>query len=449
MESTFFGLGHFRVGRILLFSGLVSTFLAQTTRAADFDSRFFSSAAKQRTFLTQIEAIMDANRDVEKAQRHYQIAKRSTTKDPRLEYAAGLVLFHQFEYDKAGTQFDAATDNKHAVYLPAWQAKIVLHLMQSNREAFLTDSLQLAKLAADDRVEWIGTGQPQVAAGWLGEVMAFLALPKVEFLKPEDLSPHDQQIQAAISPALLLYWTLGKQKFRRKYEAFQQEIAQQQEQVKDQIEDTADKRTTRLDERRKEIEQQKQAAQRSATEWQAWYDKQMERTKKRLDSLQKDYNALEAVAKRLNAIILQTQYEIGQLQTLVNLQGRTQRPGAGLTDNQIALGEHQEQLVRYQLQYFALEQRGTQLMVQARHVMLARQAAAKQYQQATGQIAKRDQTLTRWKNLVQKSALKAVAKANDTDPIEALEKRLAAATSYFPIDFETEKTHLLNSYPQP
>ncbi|MCA9067746.1 MAG: hypothetical protein KDA84_02405, partial [Planctomycetaceae bacterium] len=300
MESKSFFLGSFRASPIFFGGGLFFVFLVLDLGAADFDSRFFSSAAKQRAFQTQIEAILNAEDDIKLADRHYQVAKRTNAKDPRLEFAAGLVLFNQFEYDKAGTQFETATVNQQAIYLPASQARIVLHLMQTNRDAFLADTLNLTKLAADVQTEWIGSDQPQAAAGWLGEVMAFLALPKVEFLKPEELSQHEQQVQAALSPTMVLYWTLGKQKFQRKYEAFKLEIEEQQQQVKDQIESTSDKRTSRLDERRKKIEQQKESARRSAAEWRTLYDKQMDKTKKQLSRIQRDYTALETVAKRLS-----------------------------------------------------------------------------------------------------------------------------------------------------
>lgn len=423
--------------RLFLFGTVVTTFCGQPLQGENFDSRFFSSAAKQRAFVTHIEAIFKSEQDPKNAQRRYQIAKRASAKDPRLDYAMGLVLFKQFEYDKADTRFEQAMANQHAVYLPAWQATIVMHLMQSNREEFLRDSVKLAKLTTDPNVEWVGEDRPQAAAAWLGEIDAFIELPKVEFLEPDAITQFTQQIQAAISPSHLLYWTLGKQKFLRKYEDFQQEIEQQQQEVKNQIENTSDKRTTALETRRKAIEQEKEATQRSTVEWKAWYDKQMDQTKKQLDVLRRDYTVLESVAKRLSKIILETQFEMGQLQTVVNLERRP-RSGNQLSANQIAMEEHRNQLFRFQLQYAALEQRGFQIMVRARQVMLARQTAARKFQQATGQILQRDQMLTRWQNTVQKSTLKAVAKANDADPIQALEKRLTAATSYFPIDFERE-----------
>lgn len=448
MESKFAHPSRLVAG-LLLFVSLVAAFLVQPLKAGNYDSRLYASAAKQQAFATQIEAILKAERDTNIALRHYQIAKRATGKDPRSDYAMGLILFNQFEYDKAGTQFEAAAKNEHAAYLPAWQAVIVLDLMQSNRESLLADTLKLAKLAADDRVEWIGADQSQAAAAWLGEVDAFLELPDVAFLADEELSEHLDQMQQAISPSLFLNWALGKQKFHRKHQAFKQDIDRQQQQVKDQMENTSDKRTAKLDQNRKEIEQKKDATQRSAAEWKAWYDKQMDQTKKQFDLLQRDYAMLDTVAKRLSAIILRTQFEVGQTESLVNRDARSRRRRGGLSTNQVALGQREQDLLRYRLQYFALEQRGMQLMAQARQVMMARQSAANRYQQATGEITKRDQALTRWNNMVQKSTLKAVAKANDTDAIEALEKRLTTATSYFPLDFETEKDRLLKSFPHP
>jgi hypothetical protein len=181
----------------------------------------------------------------------------------------------------------------------------------------------------------------------------------------------------------------------------------------------------------------------------------MKGTQTQLATLQKDYTVLEAAATKLNGIIGKLQFEIGQLQTVSQQtmnQSRRSPAGAGFgspSNLETVIALKQQDLLGYQLRYAALEQKALAVVAQARKVLALRQQAAVKYKNATGQLVRRDQTLARWEEFVEKSSLKAADKANKTDPLEALEKRLTMVTSYFPLDFESEKVRVLKSFKQP
>ncbi len=433
-----------------------SLLLMGETRAEDspaFDARFFASPAAQRLFLVQANLVLDSKQPLSKARRHYQIARKQNPKDPRLDYALGLAVLKKFDYEEATKLFQTAAENENAVYLPAWQSLIGLHLMQGSGEAFQKDTLKLAQLAVNANAQWIGEDQAPAAAAWLGEVGGYLSLPKVEFLKPEDRTAWEQQLKTALGSTRLADWNRGLAQLRERHAELKQEIQEKQQEVKTRLEQSANKTTTKLSERKQELEQQQKEAQQSATEWKAWYDKQIKLSQTQLAQLQKDYIVLDAVGKRLNGIILQTQQDIYQLNLQVQNEQRTRsnaenrrRAFFGPNGNEILLARKQQELLRYQQQYSALEQQAFRMISQAKQTMAARQAIVIRYQTATGQIVQKDQALARWKSMVEKSSLKAAAKANDTNPLEALEKRLTIVSSYFPMDFETEKTRLLKSY---
>ncbi len=180
----------------------------------------------------------------------------------------------------------------------------------------------------------------------------------------------------------------------------------------------------------------------------------MKQTESQFKQLQRDFAALDTVARKMNGIIAQTQFEIGQLTTIMQIQQRNQRSSRGAGQSQtyagnVLLGQRQQELLRYQLQYAALEQKAMSLMAQARQVLAARQQAAIKYKNATGEIVRADKTLDRWKKTLEKSSIKAAAKPNDADLLEGVEKRRTMVSSYFPLDFDAEKDRVLKSYESP
>ena len=442
---------------------------AQETKPAH-DPRLFQSPQEQRALAADLQKLLDPEQDVSKAKRQYQFAKGRHPQDPRVDYAMGLVLLKHFDYEEAGKQFQAATEGDRIQYLPAWQAVIHLDILQKDREHFLADTLKLAKLAANPNAEWVGKDQPLGAAAWLGEVCEYLKLPGVDFLEPAQHTAHVEKLTELMTPEQVAAWVEGQPKLRGKFVRLFNEIRKQQQEMKAEIEQTANRKTARLTDRKKDINQKKDDARKSEAEWKAWYDKQMKQTESQLKTLQKDFAALDTVARRLKGLMAQTQLEIGQLGAALQLQqqnggtaNRTRQFRANVTTQirakvttinnmtsiDLIFGQRQQELLRYQLQYAALEQKGRLLTAQARQVVALRQQAALQYKNATGEIVRADKTLDRWEKVVEKSSLKAAAKAENADPLEALEKRRMLVSSYFPLDFDTEKTRVLKSYESP
>ncbi len=432
---------------------VLTTALAAQEKNASHDPRLFPSAEEQQTFADNVKQLFDSHEDLSKARRQHQSAKRRHPRDPRPDYAMGLVLLKEFEYEEAGKQFQAAAKGDAVHYLPAWQAVIHLDILQKDREGFLRDTFELAKLAADPGAEWIGTNQPRAAATWLGEVCEYLKLPGVDFLKPDQQTAHVEKLTELMTPEMVAAWVEGQPKLRQKYVRVFNEIHQEQQQMKQKLEQSADRKTAALSGRQQELDEKQDDARKSATEWKAWYDKHMKQTETQLKTLQRDYAALDAAARRLSGIIAQTQFEIGQLSTVMQLQQQNQGSRAvslrQANTRNILLGQRQQELLRYQLQYAALEQKAMSLTAQARQVLSARQQAAIQYKNATGEIVRTDKTLDRWKKTLEKSSIKAAAKADEADPVAALEKRRTMVSSYFPLDFDTEKTRVLKSYESP
>ena len=418
------------------------------------DPRLFQSPEQQQAYKKVLEELLDPGQIPGKAQQKYQIAKSQNGKDPRSHYAMGLVLLKHFDYDEAGKCFQSATAGDRMQYLPAWQARIHLDLLQKDRDSFLRDTLELAKLVANPDVEWIGTDQPLEAATWLGQVYEYLKLPGVDFLEAAQRTAQVEKLTELLTSQQVAAWVEGQPKLRQKFARVFNEIRQEQQQMKQKLQQSATRKTTALSERKQDLNEKQDDARKSAVEWKAWYDKQMKTTESQLKTLQHDFAALDTVARKLNGIITQTQFEVGQLTTIMQLQQRNQRSarsqaGSRPTAGSILLAQRQQELLRYQLQYGALEQKSISLTAQARQVLAVRQQAAIKYKNATGEIVRTDKNLDRWKKTLEKSSIKAASKADGADASEALEKRRTMVSSYFPVDFDTEKTRVLKSYESP
>ncbi|HUG93948.1 MAG TPA: hypothetical protein VML55_24170, partial [Planctomycetaceae bacterium] len=196
---------------------------------------------------------------------------------------------------------------------------------------------------------------------------------------------------------------------------------------------------------RAELDQQAETLKMTVREWQAWLDEVLRRTEKQLTVLQKDFAALDAAAREISSEIAARTRELAALRFSTEAALPSRQNTSGFPSQfQLEALERENQIGRLQSQFDALAAKANVISSQARGLLAERSAAARQFQQATGQLARQDATIQKWEKLLEKSAARNEPKdATRTNAYRALTTRLTLVATYFELDLEAERKRLL------
>ena len=104
----------------------------------------------------------------------------------------------------------------------------------------------------------------------------------------------------------------------------------------------------------------------------------------------------------------------------------------------------ESKLEKCQLKSLTRCRRSEGVLAQARSVVAKRAEAQQRYQNATGQLLKKDKTLQKWSEVLKQAKEKQAALAAKGSPhARALARRLVAISTYLPLDPQAQKQLLL------
>ena len=369
--------------------------------------------------------------------RTVQSAKRSVADEAVLDYAHGLVLLSRVQPAKAIACFESALKHNSA-YLPAWQALLRTRLIRKDMKNLETQSLQLAKVVQSPEVSWQEESQRKDAAAWLGEVAGFLALPEAGLMKPEEQRRFEANLQQALGSGFASDFTAGKQTLQKTYEALRKGLESEVDQESENQDKKAEDELAELAGKSDELDEKAESLKLSADQWKDWLDERVKKADDELKTLEAEFQKLDQSAQGVSQLIQQTQLDVARYQTELAAQGIRGRDA----DQQPAMLQLRQELVKYQRQYQALEQRAARILLQGRQVLAARTLAVKKYQKATGKIVRESETLSRWKKSVEKASDKLESRDSKT-VARSLKKRLSMPASYFELDEKAELSKMI------
>mgnify|MGYP007026210591 CR=1 FL=1 len=162
----------------------------------------------------------------------------------------------------------------------------------------------------------------------------------------------------------------------------------------------------------------------------------------------KDYGVLDAATNAISRQITEVQFEMRRLSMQAQFAFR-QRRRLREDDRHNCRYEYlyqqlDNQLEKYHLQRLTLFRRSQGVLAQARSVVAKRSEAQQRYQNATGQLLKKDKTLQKWSAVLKQAKEKQAALAAKGSPhARALARRLVAISTYLPLDPQAQKQLLL------
>ncbi len=351
----------------------------------------------------------------------------------------GLVLQSRVQPKQAVLCFEAALKRQPA-YLPAWQALLRTRLIRKDLKSLQSESLELARLAKSEEAAWPEDSERQQAAFWLGKIVGYLSLPEVDLLKDADRKRFESDLKTRLGTPLAAAFAAGQTALQTDYQKLRQDLAKDIQQEAKHQEKKAGDDLANLADKGQNLDKKTETLKLTAEQWKDQIEQQMKKTDQQLKVLEAEYKTLSQALQGVSKLVLQTQIDIGRVRTTLELGGMR---GVRL-DQHPAMLQRRQELLKYENQFLSLQQRGATVISQGRQLLTTRTVAVQKYQQATGNIVRQTETLTRWKKNVEETS-KQIANQGQakTKPGLSLEKRLSLATSYFELDEKAELTRLI------
>lgn len=372
--------------------------------------------------------------------KHVDAARRLRPDDPVVDYSHGLVLLSRSQYSQAARRFQTVTQ-KHPDYLPAWQALLVLRVDRKQRRQLTAELTALADVIAGTTAKWANDADRKTAAKFVGRLIEFLEFRDVDLLKAKPLRSLRTTVEKRLSPQFSAEFAAGRAQLMSDRRQLERQIGKSLDDRTERRQREAAKTISEVGAREKKLDKQTESLNQTAAQWKAWIDDQLEANGKQLAELRKDYEILESADAKLSRMALQATIDAGRLQT--DYQRRGLRPAVAAT--QASVVRLRQEAERYSSERGVLKRQAARVIVNARMLFVSRSAAIQKYKQATGEIVREANSVTRWQNHLKRSALHAKVKsATLVDPY-SLRRRLTRVESYFPFDCKTEARRLLDT----
>ena len=379
------------------------------------------------------------------SERLYQSLKNEAPKDPRIDYAQGLVLWKQMKNKDAQALFLAATQAPAGPYLPAWRALIWTCFVAKSDDVGYARLFQFAKLVANqDRAS---LPSKDAEAIWIGNVMAALELTLDTNQRREAWLQAQDKLTEILGQELMQAYLSGKAEVHARHSLLEAEIYQAREKAKQQREQQLEKKQLRLQKSLESVQQKRESLKKSKAEMRETYTERVAEYQKRMERLEKDYD----LAERRTATLMSSIALIDQQVTILQETRRQQNPTTvNRTDQAVALLMNQRAIIN--TEFMRAVAATEQIAASAQLLTQAQAEFVETYQQTTGEIVAEDANAEKWKERTLKQAgelkkAEAQAKAGDKALVPKAKIQLAKSfRTYVDLDLNVERAQLLNSF---
>jgi hypothetical protein len=371
---------------------------------------------------------------------HAEAVRRARPGDAVADYVLALASLKRLQNDEATGHLRRAlqTDPTH---LPSWRVLLRQRLVHGEGDALRSDLVALAAAAAKPQLGWPADGREQ-AAGLLGRVLGFLALPGVDILPPDQLAGCEQAVRKRLGAALADALQAGQQKLAADRKAVAAELAGQAKEIEARAQKRSEAARQDIEDRKEDAADRRDDLRLSAADWKTWIQDQLDKADDELKKLERDYQTIGMAGRQVAGLMTRAEIEIGRRQTALELQGvRGQRANM----DPILLQLQQDYLALLSRRQ-ACERQAATALLQARTVMATRAAAVLRFERATGEIVQQRARLSQWEKRLQKSQAQAVDQADATGQVQSLAARASMPSSYFPLDYEQERAAIEKQY---
>jgi hypothetical protein len=378
------------------------------------------------------------------ARRHYEISHDASSKDPRVDYAFGLVLLKQLKNKDALAQFQVATQSK-TMFVPAWQAAIWMQFSSKDYSNGYSHLRGLARQLADPASP-LPQADREEAAEWIGRVLAALQKSVDTVKQREQLLREDEALKEILGADLEPFRSRGKSGVNSMHALLEDDVQQTREQALAREEKERAEREVQVARDLEASADRREELKKSAEASKKYLDEQLASLDKQLTRLERDYEFLQKRVVSITASQFQINAELRLLADVKTPQ--VGLPGANLAPaNGSRRAFLEAQAIQYQVeldQTFA----STMLVSQrAQALVNQRMGAIRQYEKTTGQLVQKDSALDKWQDRLKKDGEKLKTAPKGKGPQVAGKVQQARSfKTYVDLDLNLERDRLLDSY---
>jgi hypothetical protein len=383
------------------------------------------------------------------AQREWQKIPAADRRDPRVDYAWGLVLHKHHRTRDALRQYESAAGMAQPAYRPALQSAIWMKLARKQYAPGLKSLRELIANVADEKRSGGDEATRVQSAEWTGRVVAALqAIPLPDRTKT-DVDRLDVQAEKVFhEPAVAAAYHKGKQAVKTLAGDLSVEAVKTRIQAGKKLAKKVKQGRKQIASRKDDVDKSQESLKLTAEQWKDWLEEQQKQTKRSLTRATKELAILET----RRASISRSYLLAVRQRTLLLASMRLGQPGAERTSavtpnaNDIALGQIQQTLASYELQHQGTVQQMNLTRQAAATAVQRYRAAVQRYQTATGKIAKSNTELARLESQLKQQERKLrKSSVKQTAAVRQMKQRRASFTTYVPFDVDAEKKSLLES----
>ena len=255
------------------------------------------------------------------AKEQYEQLKRAHPKDPRIDYAYGLVLVNQHKYRDAVPLLSDYLDTGKPD-APASCVKIWAEVQERKAATAINDMVALSR-----QFPRAGTAEPDPAyletASFMGATFGYLDLVRPEGLDPRLTPQRRNEILTNIGNTYLAAFDQGRDAVRDRLSEMQQERNIKQDEITAAAEKRLEQEKTVLDSARSTLAAQRDTMKSSA--------ETVQDAQRDLNIIQQQLTSLVQDRTRLSAQVIISETQLAEIQAQVLL--NSQRPGANNSNN--------------------------------------------------------------------------------------------------------------------
>lgn len=387
------------------------------------------------------------------AQRQFDSAKDQAPKDPRVDFAYGLVLLKQLKNKDALERFQSATEVDGPEFWPAWQALVWSHFVAKDYSSGYSRLTELAKRLSRSQEDLVEREQ---VAEWIGQVLAALQKSVDTLKQREALLREDELLAEILGPALSPAVSRGKSSVHAMHALMEGDVQQAREiaQAKEEKE-----RAEREKQVAKDLEasaEKRESLKKTAEDAKKYLDQQLAAFDKQLTRLEKDYEFLQKRVMSLTASQLQIGTEMSLLSQQAGALSNNGNGNGGRNGNanaqlaqvyQQRMGVLELQQIRYQVDMDQTLASTMAVSQRAQMVVGQRNAAVRQYERATGQIVQQDSAIDKWQDRLKKDGEKLKEQPKPkAGPVANKIQQARSFRTYVDLDLNQERDRLLDTF---
>ncbi len=411
---------------------------------------------------------------LQEAEKHLAQARRLAPRDPRVDYAHGLVLVRQSHVEQAIAPFKAAIENDKS-YWPAWQAAIWAQLAANRYESGLKQLDEYAQAVEEAETRNEVSEAQRDAARWIGQLIESLARSADSKKLHDLLAAHQVHLLDTFGTELSEAVEAGSESIRDREFELDQAADNARRTAEKSAEVRKERKAAQLDKSLEGAAKKKEDNEKSKEDWKSWLDDELAKSDKDLGRLERDYTYLNQRVQSLSQSIILA----GQDMTYLNAQlsmfnpqlyaQSTQNTNAqnaqamqnslnanpqnlqAIQNMQSQLLQRQNQMVSYQTDYNASVGRMSQIAQAGALATSQKAAAIVRYEKATGDLTRKNAGLDKWSGRLKNQKQKLVVTKPAAKGGRNADNKTAPASfrTILPLDVAHEKEHLLASFAPP